>query len=63
VLTEPEARRPSRRCPRRRRRQSAGQDRAAGQLIPRFIKRGTNIAVVTNDLVTKEDAERISAAA
>ncbi len=28
-------------------------------MIPRFIKRGTNIAVVTNDLVTKEDAERI----
>lgn len=28
-------------------------------LIPRFIARGTEIAVVTNDLVTKEDAERI----
>jgi urease accessory protein len=28
-------------------------------LIPRFIARGTEIAVVTNDLVTREDAERI----
>ena len=28
-------------------------------LIPRFIARGTRIAVVTNDLVTQEDAERI----
>jgi urease accessory protein len=28
-------------------------------LIPRWIVRGTEIAVVTNDLVTKEDAERI----
>jgi urease accessory protein len=29
------------------------------QLIPRFIGRGTNIAVITNDLATKEDAERV----
>src|SRR5579885_936183 len=28
-------------------------------LIPRLIARGTEIAVVTNDLVTKEDAERL----
>ena len=28
-------------------------------LIPRFVARGTRLAVVTNDLVTKEDAERI----
>jgi urease accessory protein len=28
-------------------------------MIPRFIARGSNIAIVTNDLVTKEDAERI----
>lgn len=28
-------------------------------LIPRWIARGTEIAVVTNDLVTKEDAERL----
>ena len=29
------------------------------QLIPRFKARGTEMAVVTNDLVTKEDAERL----
>ncbi|PWT73304.1 MAG: urease accessory protein UreG [Proteobacteria bacterium] len=28
-------------------------------LIPRFTVRGTDIAVITNDLVTKEDAERV----
>jgi len=37
----------------------SGKTALLEQLIPRFIKRGTNIAVVTNDLVTKEDAERI----
>jgi len=37
----------------------SGKTALLEQLIPRFIERGTNIAVVTNDLVTKEDAERI----
>jgi urease accessory protein len=37
----------------------SGKTALLEQLIPRFIARGTNIAVVTNDLVTKEDAERI----
>jgi urease accessory protein len=37
----------------------SGKTALLEQLIPRFIKRGSNIAVVTNDLVTKEDAERI----
>jgi urease accessory protein len=37
----------------------SGKTALLEQLIPRFIKRGTNIAVVTNDLVNKEDAERI----
>ena len=37
----------------------SGKTALLEQLIPRFIKRGTGIAVVTNDLVTKEDAERI----
>ena len=37
----------------------SGKTALLEQLIPRFIKRRTNIAVVTNDLVTKEDAERI----
>jgi len=37
----------------------SGKTALLEQLIPRFIARGTNLAVVTNDLVTKEDAERI----
>jgi urease accessory protein len=37
----------------------SGKTALLEQLIPRFIRRGTNVAVVTNDLVTKEDAERI----
>jgi urease accessory protein len=37
----------------------SGKTALLEQLIPRFIDRGTRIAVVTNDLVTKEDAERI----
>jgi urease accessory protein len=37
----------------------SGKTALLEQLIPRFIQRGTNIAVVTNDLVTKEDAERL----
>lgn len=37
----------------------SGKTALLEQMIPRFIARGNNIAVVTNDLVTKEDAERI----
>ena len=37
----------------------SGKTALLEQLIPRFIARGSSIAVVTNDLVTKEDAERI----
>jgi len=37
----------------------SGKTALLEQLIPRFIARGTKIAVITNDLVTKEDAERI----
>lgn len=37
----------------------SGKTRLLEQLIPRFISRGTNLAVITNDLVTREDAERV----
>jgi urease accessory protein len=37
----------------------SGKTALLERLIPRFIERGTRLAVVTNDLVTKEDAERI----
>ncbi len=37
----------------------SGKTALLEQLIPRFIRRGTNIAVITNDLVTREDAERV----
>jgi urease accessory protein len=37
----------------------SGKTALLEQLIPRFIARDTEIAVITNDLVTKEDAERI----
>jgi len=37
----------------------SGKTALLEQLIPRFIERGTDIAVITNDLVTKEDAERV----
>ena len=37
----------------------SGKTALLEQLIPRFIARGTDIAVITNDLVTAEDAERI----
>jgi urease accessory protein len=37
----------------------SGKTRLLEQLIPRFIERGTNLAVITNDLATKEDAERV----
>lgn len=37
----------------------SGKTRMVEQLIPRFNARGTRLAVITNDLVTKEDAERV----
>jgi urease accessory protein len=37
----------------------SGKTALLEQLIPRFIQRGTEIAVITNDLVTAEDAERV----
>jgi len=37
----------------------SGKTALVEQLIPRFAKRGTRLAVITNDLVTKEDAERL----
>jgi urease accessory protein len=37
----------------------SGKTRLLEQLIPRFMARGTNLAVITNDLATKEDAERV----
>jgi len=37
----------------------SGKTALLEQLIPRFIARGINLAVITNDLVTKEDAERV----
>ncbi|MCP2936242.1 urease accessory protein UreG, partial [Salmonella enterica subsp. enterica serovar Typhimurium] len=37
----------------------SGKTALLEQLIPRFIARGTDIAVITNDLVTAEDAERV----
>jgi urease accessory protein len=37
----------------------SGKTRLLEQLIPRFARRGTNLAVITNDLATKEDAERV----
>ncbi|HLB81009.1 MAG TPA: GTP-binding protein, partial [Dongiaceae bacterium] len=37
----------------------SGKTALIERLIPRFMARGTELAVVTNDLVTKEDAERL----
>jgi urease accessory protein len=37
----------------------SGKTALLERLIPRFIQRGTNLVVITNDLVTKEDAERV----
>lgn len=37
----------------------SGKTALLEQLIPRFITRGTNLAVITNDIATKEDAERV----
>jgi urease accessory protein len=37
----------------------SGKTALLEQLIPRFLRRGTDLAVITNDLATKEDAERV----
>ncbi len=37
----------------------SGKTALLEQLIPRFAARGTRLAVITNDLVTREDAERL----
>ena len=37
----------------------SGKTALLEQLIPRFARRGTSLAVITNDLVTQEDAERV----
>lgn len=37
----------------------SGKTRLVEQLIPRFFARGLRLCVVTNDLATREDAERI----
>ena len=37
----------------------AGKTALSERLLPRFAARGISLAVVTNDLVTKEDAERL----
>lgn len=37
----------------------SGKTALLEQLIPRFLRRGTDIAVITNDIATKEDAERV----
>jgi len=37
----------------------SGKTRLVEQLIPRFSGRGTDLAVITNDLVTREDADRV----
>jgi urease accessory protein len=37
----------------------SGKTALIEQLVPRFIERGIEVAVVTNDLVTREDAERL----
>jgi len=37
----------------------SGKTALLEQIIPRFIRRGTQIGVITNDLATQEDAERV----
>ncbi len=37
----------------------SGKTALLEHLIPRFIARGTSLAVITNDIATKEDAERV----
>jgi urease accessory protein len=37
----------------------SGKTALIEQIVPRLIKRGIEVAVITNDLVTREDAERL----
>jgi urease accessory protein len=37
----------------------SGKTALIEQVVPRLIKRGVEVAVITNDLVTREDAERL----
>ena len=37
----------------------SGKTALVEQLVPRLAARGTEVAVITNDLVTREDAERL----
>lgn len=37
----------------------SGKTALIEQLIPFFVNRGNEIAIVTNDLVTREDAKRL----
>lgn len=37
----------------------SGKTRLLEQLIPRLLQRGTALGVITNDLATREDAERV----
>ena len=37
----------------------SGKTALLERLIPSFARRGTSLAVITNDLVTREDAERL----
>jgi urease accessory protein len=37
----------------------SGKTALVERLIPRLLERGTNLAVITNDLVTQEDAKRL----
>lgn len=37
----------------------SGKTALIEQLIPRLVQRGVQVAVITNDLVTREDAERL----
>jgi urease accessory protein len=37
----------------------SGKTALIEQVVPRLIKRGVELAVITNDLVTREDAERL----
>jgi urease accessory protein len=37
----------------------SGKTRLLERLIPRFAARGVDLAIITNDLVTREDADRV----
>ena len=37
----------------------SGKTALLENLIPRFLRRGTDLAIITNDIATREDAERV----